>query len=57
MRSLVTGTGYIGKLRLTADSYQLQIKNERIQGVINSHIDAVYHLRLPGRVIDPIPLW
>ncbi|KAL2817456.1 hypothetical protein BDW59DRAFT_133289 [Aspergillus cavernicola] len=35
----------------------LQIKSERVQGVINSHGDAIYQLRLPGGVIDPISLW
>lgn len=39
-----------------SDSCQLRIKNERVQGVINSHGDAVYHLRLPGGVLDPVSM-
>ena len=43
--------------RVASDSYQLRVENERVQGVINSHGDAVYHLRLPNGVIDPVSLW
>ncbi|KAL7787129.1 hypothetical protein V8C37DRAFT_390738 [Trichoderma ceciliae] len=43
--------------KAASDSYHLRIKNERVQGVINSHGDAIYHLHLPGGVIDPVSLW
>ncbi|KAI1492990.1 hypothetical protein F5X96DRAFT_623834 [Biscogniauxia mediterranea] len=43
--------------KVASDSYRLWIKNERVQGVINSHGDAIYHLRLPVGVIDPVSLW
>jgi hypothetical protein len=43
--------------KVASDSYHLRIKNERVQGVINSHGDAVYHLRLPCGVIDSVSLW
>lgn len=36
---------------------KLQIKQEYIQGVIGSHGDAIYHLKLPCQVIDPASLW
>ncbi|KAI1122752.1 hypothetical protein F5Y10DRAFT_286855 [Nemania abortiva] len=36
---------------------ELQIKEERIEGVINSHGDAIYHLRLPCQVVEPASLW
>ncbi|KAH6955853.1 hypothetical protein BKA56DRAFT_638016 [Ilyonectria sp. MPI-CAGE-AT-0026] len=35
----------------------LQVKQEHIQGVIRSHGDAIYHLKLPCQVIDPASLW
>jgi hypothetical protein len=41
--------------KVASDSY-IRIENERVQGVINSHGDAIYHLRLPGGVIDPVSL-
>jgi hypothetical protein len=37
--------------------FLLHVKNERVQGVIKSHGDAIYLLRLPGGVIDPVSLW
>ena len=36
---------------------KLEIKQERIRGVIKSHGDAIYHLGLPCQVIDPASLW
>ena len=42
--------------KVASDSYHLRVENERVQGVINSHGDAVYHLRLPGGVIDPVSM-
>lgn len=36
---------------------ELQVKQECIQGVIRSHGDAIYHLKLPCQVIDPASLW
>ena len=42
---------------VASDSYHLQIKNERVNGFINSHGDAIHHLRLPAAVIDPVSLW
>lgn len=36
---------------------KLQITQECIRGVINSHGDAIYHLELPCQVIDPRSLW
>jgi hypothetical protein len=32
----------------------LRIENEQLQAVIKQNGDAIYHLRLPGEVIDPI---
>ncbi|KAH8598429.1 hypothetical protein B0O99DRAFT_538530 [Bisporella sp. PMI_857] len=43
--------------KVASDSYHLRIKNERVQGFINSHGDAIHHLHLPARVIDPASLW
>ncbi|KAK5998763.1 hypothetical protein PT974_01145 [Cladobotryum mycophilum] len=41
----------------TRSSFELQIKQERIQAVIASHGDAIYHLELPCEVIHPASLW
>jgi hypothetical protein len=44
--------------KVASGSNTLSIEIERVQGVnVNSHGDAVYHLRLPGGVIDPVSLW
>jgi hypothetical protein len=43
--------------KVASDSYHLRIKYERVQGFINSHGDAIHHLHLPARVIDPASLW
>ncbi|KAK4236892.1 hypothetical protein C8A03DRAFT_16520 [Achaetomium macrosporum] len=44
--------------KVASDSYYLSVEIERLQGVdINSHGDALHHLRLPGGVIDPVSLW
>ncbi|PGG96368.1 hypothetical protein GX51_07863 [Blastomyces parvus] len=43
--------------RVTSDSSILHIKNERVQGVISFHGDAIHLLRLPSRVVDPVSLW
>ncbi|KAH7170239.1 hypothetical protein EDB81DRAFT_156790 [Dactylonectria macrodidyma] len=32
----------------------LRIENEQLQAVVKQNGDAIYHLRLPGEVIDPI---
>jgi len=38
---------------VASDSYHLSVEIERLEGVvINSHGDAIYHLRLPEGVID-----
>jgi len=42
--------------KVASDSYHLRIKNERVHGLINSHGDAIHHLRLPTGVIDPVSL-
>lgn len=39
--------------KVAPDLY-LRIENEQLQAVIKQHGDAIYHLRLPGGVIDPI---
>ncbi|RYC65831.1 hypothetical protein CHU98_g409 [Xylaria longipes] len=36
---------------------KLQVKWEQVQGVITSHGDAIHHLDLPYRVIEPASLW
>ncbi|KAI0965154.1 hypothetical protein F4678DRAFT_453617 [Xylaria arbuscula] len=36
---------------------ELQVKCEQVQGVIASHGDAIHHLDLPCRVIEPASLW
>ncbi|KAI0868750.1 hypothetical protein GGS24DRAFT_198536 [Hypoxylon argillaceum] len=36
---------------------KLQVKQEQAQGVITSHGDAIHHLDLPCRVIEPASLW
>jgi len=41
---------------VASDSYHLQIKYEGVHGLINSHGDAIHHLRLPAGVIDPVSL-
>lgn len=43
--------------KVVSDAYHLRVENERVRGVINSHGDAIYQLRLPGEVIDPVSLW
>lgn len=43
--------------KVASDAYHLQFKTERLYGVINSYSDAIYHLRLPNGVIDPVALW
>ncbi|KAF3061045.1 hypothetical protein GL218_02990 [Daldinia childiae] len=43
--------------KLSFRDLQLELKQECIQGVINSHGDAIYHLELPCQVIDPVSLW
>ena len=43
--------------KVASGSYRLRIESERVQGVINSHGDAIHHLRLPAGVIDPVSLW
>lgn len=42
---------------VTPESYHLRVRNEPVQGVISSHGDAVYHLHLPGEVINSESLW
>lgn len=42
--------------KVASDNYRLRTENERVRGVINSHGDAIYQLRLPGGVIDPVSL-
>ncbi|KAK2589922.1 hypothetical protein QQS21_012402 [Conoideocrella luteorostrata] len=39
--------------KVTPDLF-LRIENEQLQAVIKQNGDAIYHLRLPGEVIDPI---
>lgn len=42
---------------VASDCCYLPIETARVHSVdINSHGDAVYHLRLPGGVIDPVSL-
>ncbi|KAK8065664.1 hypothetical protein PG997_012411 [Apiospora hydei] len=36
---------------------EVEVKQEDITGVIHSHGDAIYHLKLPCQVIDPASLW
>lgn len=36
---------------------KLQVKQEQVQGVITSHGDAIHHLDLPCRVVEPASLW
>lgn len=43
--------------KVALNSCKLQVQNEPVQGVINSRGDAIYHLRLPSGVIDPVSLW
>ncbi|OJD13110.1 hypothetical protein AJ78_06392 [Emergomyces pasteurianus Ep9510] len=43
--------------KVTSASSRLEIKNERVEGVINSHGDAIHYLRLPSGIIDPVSLW
>lgn len=35
----------------------LRIENEQLHAVIKQKGDSIYHLRLPGEVIDPISAW
>ncbi|KLJ06024.1 hypothetical protein EMPG_10549 [Blastomyces silverae] len=43
--------------KVISDSSPLQIENERVQGVINSHGDAIHFLRLPSGIIHPVSVW
>ncbi|KAK8136952.1 hypothetical protein PG984_004892 [Apiospora sp. TS-2023a] len=36
---------------------ELEVKHEDIHGVVTSHGDAIYRLKLPCQVIDPASLW
>ncbi|KAK1972162.1 hypothetical protein LY78DRAFT_743255 [Colletotrichum sublineola] len=38
-------------------SHRFEIRQEYVQGDITSHGDAIYHLELPCKVIDPASLW
>ncbi|KAK2805732.1 hypothetical protein FQN51_009235 [Onygenales sp. PD_10] len=40
-----------------ASDFFLRIQNELVQGVINSHGDAIHILRLPDGIINPVSLW
>ena len=42
--------------KVGSGAYYLRVANERVTGDINSHGDAIYHLRLPDGVIDPVSL-
>lgn len=54
-RPLVVGSWQLAASKLP--SPKLELKEERIQGAINSHGDAIYHLELPCKVIEPASLW
>lgn len=43
--------------KVASDFHDLRVQNEQVQGVVNSRGDAIFHLRLPGGVIDPVSLW
>ncbi|OIW33647.1 hypothetical protein CONLIGDRAFT_711518 [Coniochaeta ligniaria NRRL 30616] len=38
-------------------SCELEVFNERVDGVIRSHGDAIHHLRLPCQVATPASIW
>ena len=44
-------------LAFKVHSSELRIDKQRIQGVIGSHGDAIHHLDLPCRVVEPTSLW
>ncbi|KAK0702555.1 hypothetical protein B0T21DRAFT_111904 [Apiosordaria backusii] len=39
------------------ECYGLKVGREGVRGVIDSHGDAIYHLELPVRVVEPASLW
>ncbi|KAL5610042.1 hypothetical protein FOVSG1_004723 [Fusarium oxysporum f. sp. vasinfectum] len=38
-------------------SVELRVRHERLQEIIRSHGDAIFHLNLPCQVIEPTSLW
>jgi hypothetical protein len=38
-------------------SVELRVRTERVQEIIRSHGDAIFHLNLPCQVIEPTSLW
>jgi len=45
------------RVALENRSYPLRIGKQRVEDVIRSHGDAIYHLGLPCRVVAPVSLW
>lgn len=47
---------YKASVQVAPESLWIWVQSQQIEEVISSHGDAIYHLRLPSRVIDSVSL-